>query len=246
MDGDDLPADDPGPLLATGRAADVFDLGDGTVLRRYRAGTKRTDYETRVMRHVADHGVSVPKVFDLAPEHLPERDIVMEKIEGVTMLDDLQRRPWKVRGHARLLARLQAQVAAVEAPDWMQSPGWAKLPERSSGRTDSVLHLDLHPMNVMLAPDGPVIIDWTNSTAGPAGFDAAITYTLMACFETDNPRDRFGQRVLVSSFRKASGPRVVDAFLVAACSHRLADPGVTPGERVNVAALRKRMLNRTG
>ena len=32
-----LSGDTPGPLLASGRAADVFDIGDGKVLRRYRA-----------------------------------------------------------------------------------------------------------------------------------------------------------------------------------------------------------------
>lgn len=32
-----------------------------------------------------------------------------------------------------------------------------------------VLHLDFHPANVMLTSGGPVVIDWTNARAGPAG-----------------------------------------------------------------------------
>ena len=55
-------SDPPGPLLASGRAADVFDLGDGTVLRRYRLDGFDCEYEARVMRHVADAGIRVPKV----------------------------------------------------------------------------------------------------------------------------------------------------------------------------------------
>ena len=41
--------DEPGPLIASGRAADVYDLGDGTVLRRYR--TAHPDLEARGTDH---------------------------------------------------------------------------------------------------------------------------------------------------------------------------------------------------
>ena len=47
----------PGRPIASGRAAEVFDLGDGTVLRRYR-GDKDTAEEARVMRwrHESNRG----------------------------------------------------------------------------------------------------------------------------------------------------------------------------------------------
>ena len=77
----------PGPLLASGRAADVYDVGDGQVLRRYRGSGQNTAYETRVMRFVAEQGIRVPAVFELGPHHLPDRDILMERIDGITMLD---------------------------------------------------------------------------------------------------------------------------------------------------------------
>lgn len=222
--------DDPGPLVASGRTADVYDIGDGKVLRRYHAGNPDAEGEARVMRLVADHGFPVPEVFSTEG-----RDIVMARVEGPTMLEEMSRRPTSVLGHARRLARLQARLAEIHAPEWLMAPGWTPDPDG-----DRVLHLDLHPMNVLLSPDGPVLIDWTNAAAGPPGFDAAITYVVMATYEVDGSRDRAGQKLLVEAFRRFRGRGITDPYLGAACDHRLADPNLTPGERVAVGELRKR------
>ena len=111
------------------------------------------------MRYVAERGYPVPTV--LAAEG---PDLVMPYVEGPTMFDELRRRPATLLAHARRLAKLQQQLAAIAAPDWLMAPGWTPDPAG-----DAVLHLDLHPMNVVLSPDGPVVIDWTNAAAGPAG-----------------------------------------------------------------------------
>jgi aminoglycoside phosphotransferase (APT) family kinase protein len=215
--------------LASGRAADVYDLGDGTVLRRYRTDAHDLGYEVRVMRLVADAGIPVPAVVSWSG-----RDLVMGRLDGPTMLADLGERPARLLFHARTLARLQRALAEVPAPDWMLATGVAP-------GNDSVLHLDLHPMNVMITDGGPVIIDWSNAAGGPAGFDAALSYVAMATYEVDSSPDRAAQRAFVSLFlRFRGGRRMIDPYLAAACDHRLADPHLTPAERVNVAALRKR------
>lgn len=48
-------------LLAPGRDCDVFDLGDGTVLRRRRDG-RVPAREPELMRHVREHGYPCPAV----------------------------------------------------------------------------------------------------------------------------------------------------------------------------------------
>ena len=77
---------DPGPLLGKGRSADVYDIGGGRVLRRYRPGGGRrrqvVEREALVMRHLAAHGFPVPAVFDA-----DGADLVMERLDGRTMLD---------------------------------------------------------------------------------------------------------------------------------------------------------------
>lgn len=227
-------SDEPTPdrLIASGRAADVYDLGDGTVLRRYRDDRHDIECEARAMRHVAEHGVPVPAVVSATG-----RDLVMERVEGHTMFDALDDRPLHGLRLMRLLADVQAQIAAVPAPSWLMPPGWS-----ASHRDDApaVLHLDLHPMNVLLSDDGPVVIDWTNVAGGPAGFDAAVTYVVMATYAVDDRQQQLAQRALVGAFRRARGKRLLDPFLVAACDHRLADRGTTPEERERVVALRRR------
>jgi aminoglycoside phosphotransferase (APT) family kinase protein len=159
-------SDQPGKLIGSGRAADVYDLGDGTVLRRYRSRVGDVEREAEVMRYVRSHGFPAPTVFSAAGT-----DLVMEKIEGRTMMAKLVESPASVYSHGRLLARLLSALGEISAPDWLMAPGFAAHP---SG--DRVLHLDLHPMNVMITEKGPIVIDWTNAAGGPAGFDSAMTY----------------------------------------------------------------------
>lgn len=225
------PRDDQ--LIASGRAADVYDLGDGTVLRRYRDDGHDVDHEARVMRYVASQGVRVPEV-----HHATGRDLVMERIDGSTLLDVVTDRPTRVLRAGRVVAELQARLAEVAAPEWMMPPGWTS---SGPGATDQrVLHLDLHPMNVMVTDDQPVLIDWTNAAGGPPGFDAAMTCVLVGSYEAREWHERLAQRLFLATFRRARGTRIIRPFMAAACDHRLADRNITPGERERVAELRRR------
>ena len=226
--------DDPGPLLAAGRAADVYDIGDGKVLRRYRPRPSGADLdaalEGRAMQHVRERGYPVPEVYEV-----DGTDMVMDRIDGPTMLEALQAAPWKVVWHARRLARLQRQLARIAAPDWMLAAS------ADPDHAQSVLHLDLHPMNVILSRKGPVVIDWTNAGGGPGGFDGALTFVVISTFQTEGRVDRIGQQVFARSFRWFRGTRVIAPFMLAACDHRLGDAGLLPDERVAVAALRRKL-----
>ncbi len=224
-------ADEPGPLIASGRAADVYDIGDGKVLRRYRGSNGDVEHEARIMAYVAEHGYPVPLVHEASGT-----DIVMDRIDGVNMLESLEAAPWKIVWHARLLAKLQRKLSKIPAPEWMLAAN------ADTSRRRSVLHLDMHPMNVMLSQrHGPIVIDWTNAAGGPETFDAALTFVEIATFETTGARDQIGQKVFAESFKRFRRAPNFDAFVGAACDHRLADSGLTPGERVAVAALRKKV-----
>lgn len=220
-------SDVPGRFLAAGRSADVYDLGDGTVLRRYRTDRDCTG-EARLMIWLETKGVPVPTV-----HRADGSDIVMDRIVGPTMVDDLARRPWRLVRHARSLARLQRELHRLEAPDWLPTPCGVTVGDR-------VLHLDLHPMNVIVGTGGPVVIDWTNASRGDPAFDAAMTYLLMASYETKGAVERIGRWVLVTVFERTRGRALVRSGVVDAARHRLGDRNVTPGERVNVERLLER------
>lgn len=208
-------------LLASGRAADVYDQGDGTVLRRY-----RTDHdvagEGRLMVWLGEQGFPVPVV------HLAEgRDLVMDKVTGPTMVEDFARRPWRLVHHARLLARLQRQLNGLSAPVWLETVSGV-----AAG--DSVLHLDLHPMNVILGGDGPVVIDWTNASRGSASFDAAMTSVLMSTAELSARREQLAVGLFVFTFELFRGRQLTRSAIREAAVYRLADPNVTDLERIRL------------
>ena len=121
------------------------------------------------MEYARSAGFPVPRVFEISDEGT---DVVMERIEGGSMLADLESRPWGLKRHAATLAELHGRLHEIPAPEWLAAaPG---------GEGDRLLHLDLHPLNVMLAPGGPVVIDWTNAARGQPQADVAATWILMA------------------------------------------------------------------
>ena len=178
------------------------------------------------MAWLVSAGVPVPTV-----HRTDGRVMVMDRVSGPTMLDDLQQKPWRLWRHAKTLAALQRSINEVAAPDWLAS-------DDALPAGDVIVHGDLHPMNVILGPRGPVVIDFTNAGRSSAAFDAAISTVLMATFETSGLIDRIGQRLLVRAFRHARGAALVDSGLDDACNYRLADPNVTDGEHRRVEQLR--------
>jgi Ser/Thr protein kinase RdoA (MazF antagonist) len=174
----------PGALVGTGRTADVFEFGNGLVLRRYR-DPRDTEREAAAMEHARSHGFPAP-----AARALDDRDMVLERVSGPTMLSDLMRRPWRVPRHAKTLADLHRRLQAVPAPDWLSAP---------FGAGDSLLHLDLHPDNVILSPAGPIVIDWPNAVRGPGPADVAHTWIVLAC--SLPPAGRYRQAVSLAGRR---------------------------------------------
>jgi aminoglycoside phosphotransferase (APT) family kinase protein len=221
----------PGTLIGAGRNADVYDIGEGRVLRRYRDGrdAQRVAREARVMAHARAFGVPVPEVFSVSGS-----DIVMERVVGPTMLDELVRRPWTAGSQARLLARLHAQVHQV--------PAIPELPAPCGDEDDQVLlHMDLHPQNVILGATGPVIIDWEGAARGPAGYNTAMTWVIMHSSQVDGRRLRVTltralQGAFTRSFERAAGP-IDGTWRAIAVRHRLTDRNVRPKERARLERL---------
>lgn len=135
--------------LAEGRASEIFDLGGGRVLRRFKRGGEPA-FEASVMEHARAHGFPVPAVLEVREDAL-----VLERVEGPTMWEvlDLDVHPATLAGLHRRLHEIRYEGAVL-------------------------LHRDLHPGNVMLSPSGPVVIDWTNAAAGDPAFDVALVWTI--------------------------------------------------------------------
>ena len=162
-------------LLASGRDGDIFEFAPGLVLRKTRDG-RSIAHEARIMRYVAEQGFPVPRIEEVRADGA---EIIMERIDGPVMVDAMVRPPWKLAAHMRLLADLHDRLHEIEGPDW--------LPVMPDGG-DRLLHLDLHPLNVIMSPNGPVVVDWPNARRGHPLVDVALTFALVSCGTIPLPR----------------------------------------------------------
>ncbi|GGK87364.1 hypothetical protein Ppa06_52260 [Planomonospora parontospora subsp. parontospora] len=211
-------------LIAKGRSADVYALDGDRVLRRYRRGGP-TRKEARLMAYLAARGYPVPRAHEVT-----DTDLTLQRLHGPTLLEALRLRPWRAAAYGRLLGGLQNELHAIAAPDW--------LPRRFAGASNHrVLHLDLHPDNVILTEREPSVIDWCDAAAGDPAADVAQTLVILGTGDAPGPAARLVRGVFLRGFRSVCrtdpGPRT--AAVVAA---RLADPNLTATEVVRLRRLR--------
>jgi aminoglycoside phosphotransferase (APT) family kinase protein len=220
----------PGRLLASGRDSDIFECGEGLVLRRSRAGRSLAQ-EARTMEYARSHGYPVPAIEELSDDGA---DLVMERIDGLSMVDLIAKRPWAIRGQGALLADLHRRLHEIPAPEWA-GPAPA-------GEGDRLLHLDLHPLNVMVGKAGPVVIDWARAARGDGNVDVAIAWALLACAEVPGSSVKVAvlgkaRSVLVKAFLRPFDVAALRRVLPAVVEWKAADPHMSDVERRNMRAL---------
>jgi aminoglycoside phosphotransferase (APT) family kinase protein len=224
-----------GPLLASGRDSDIFEYGPGLVLRRSRV-SRSMALEAQTMEYARSHGYPVPAVESLSDDGF---DLVMERLDGVSMLGTLERRPWRLRRCAAELADLHHRLHEIPAPPW--------LGDAPTGHGDRLLHLDLHPLNVMVTSRGPVVIDWPNAVRGDPPVDVALTWVLMACGSVPGGGAKAAmlgrfRLVLVKSFLSHFDLDPVRARLADVVAWKLRDPHMSDHEQAQMRALARREL----
>jgi Phosphotransferase enzyme family len=224
----------PGALIAKGRSAEIFEFGEGKVLRRLRGERSVPVHEPIVMRAVRGAGYPVPEVFDV-----DGGDMVMARVAGIDMVKDIERRPWRARRHGAVLADLHRRLREIPVDRAVLEAG--QVPA-AYGTPEVYVHGDLHPMNVILTDHGPVVIDWEGSRMGPRDADAAITWMLLEVGELDDVpwflRPIVGRvrSQLVRAFL-AGVPKPSAATIRAACEYRLTrDQNMRPIEQERIRA----------
>jgi aminoglycoside phosphotransferase (APT) family kinase protein len=105
-------------------------------------------------------------------------------------------------------------------PDFLPLMNWLEDHVSDLGTSfPAVLHWDFHPENIILRPDGSmVVIDWTGLQVSDLRFDLAWTLMLITAYQGEHWRGPF-----LESYERAAGEPIenLEFFEVAACTRRL-------------------------
>jgi tRNA A-37 threonylcarbamoyl transferase component Bud32 len=187
--------------------------------------------EARMMEYARSHGYPVPAVHEVSDDGV---DLVMERIDGTSMVEVMGRRPWTLRQQGSLLADLHEQLHEIPAP------GWARAAACGSG--DRLVHLDLHPLNVMLSHKGPVVIDWPNAARGDGDTDVALTWVLITAGAIPAGRVRaalmgWGRSHFVKAFLERFDGAVLARRLAEVVQWKLTDAHMSEAECATMRAM---------
>ncbi|MFF4268470.1 phosphotransferase [Streptomyces sp. NPDC001536] len=194
-----------GRLIGSGRASDVYEIDEAWVLRRARDTYSDARVEAAVMERVRGQGYPVPRV---RVEDCSPTELVMERLHGPTMLAAFAAGKIDAREAGVVLARLLRQLHAL--------PG-------------RVVHLDLHPDNVMLTPAGPYVIDWANAEEGDPGLDWGMSAVILAQVAVGDETFAEPARAMLTALL-AEPSSLTDEGLAEARRRRVANPTMSRRE----------------
>ncbi len=125
------------------------------------------------------------------------------------------------------LADLHHGLHALPAPDF--------LTRAPVGDGDRILHLDLHPLNVIMSPKGPVVIDWARACRGDPAVDVAVAWMLMSAGEIPGAGYKtkligLGRHLAVNAFISRFDGADVACRLRAVIAWKADDPNMSPAE----------------
>lgn len=191
----DLPL---GPLIGSGKEAEVFDAGD-LVVKLYRTtatAPKRAAFrEGSVLALVEALGLPAPSVRGVG--QIDGRwGIAMTRAEGPSLAEAI-RRPAEAPACLERMARLQLDIhrqpgthlgslkfrlaANIGRAGMLDGAlkrrlldGLAALPEG-----DRLCHGDFHPWNIMGPPGRELVVDWLDACAGDPAADVCRSYVLI-------------------------------------------------------------------
>lgn len=187
----------PYPFIARGASAELFDIGGGQVLKLFQdsVSDEMIAREAEASAHAAMCGVPTAAAIGLRTWD-GRRGIVYPRLEGGTVMDWIRRNPmragWALDRMGNIHAavhragggalRSMKQVLATDiaygpAPGALQRAAIAYLETLPIG--DALTHGDFHLGNVMMTPQGMMVIDWSKAAAGHPAADVVRSELLM-------------------------------------------------------------------
>lgn len=187
--------------LAIGRTAEVYPWQADQVLKLFLPWVPEDwiTHELRVSRLVEAAGLPAPKVIGEIIVVDGRRGICYQRLQGPSMLEQIQSNPLSIFKQFGLLGKLHAQIHSLAGtglpsqrkklqykikdaellPEDLKVVILEALDELPDG--DRVCHGDFHPGNILMTEQGPNLIDWTDAACGNPLADVARSIVLLSC-----------------------------------------------------------------
>ena len=184
-------------FIARGASAELFDLGGGQVLKLFRdsVSDEMIAREMAASIHAGTSGVPTAAAIARQDRH-GQRGIVYPRLDGGTLMSWIRKNPMRAGwaldqmgavlgamhqargGGLRALKQVLAtDIAYGPAPIAVQRAAIAYLETLPDG--DALTHGDFHLGNVMMTPQGMMLIDWSKAASGHPAADAVRSEMLM-------------------------------------------------------------------
>jgi Ser/Thr protein kinase RdoA (MazF antagonist) len=194
--------------------------GEAHALRLFRPGQQpQADREKLAMDWARDSGLPVPAI-EVFSEWQGRPVAIQQWVPGMPMLKLVEKKPWLVVSLGRRLGEAQAGLHRHQPPAgllqdapnyWLRraGPEHEKLVDALMAqevRTDTFVHMDFHPLNVLCDSKRITgIIDWVGAAAGDSRADFAFTMSILSVAPIPpgplRPLFRVARRILVSGWR---------------------------------------------
>lgn len=191
-------------LLAEGLTAEVFAYGEGLVLKLDRpAWNGLSEFESTVLNGLADAGLPVARPHGTVTVE-GRSGLILDRVAGPSLMHvllessageaeqlaerfaelQLQCNAASVDGLPELVPRLRGEIEASVADVALRDELLALLAQLDDGAY-GVCHYDFHPDNVLVGPEGWVVIDWLTVAVGPPAADLARSLLLRGRWTTE-------------------------------------------------------------
>ena len=198
-----------GNPIATGGTAEIYDWKPGWILKLHfeRYGPDIADYEHDTAVAICATGLPIPSVGEVV--RINNRvGLLYEKLNGEPMSEVLSRHLWRIVFYTLNLAELhaamhatpmQADISPLRQKLEYKIRDAKPLPEKLRTAAlkalegmpdcDRLCHGDFHPGNILLGQQGPIIIDWIDSSIGSPLADVARTSILLLGMAAHSPTE---------------------------------------------------------
>jgi hypothetical protein len=187
----------PYSFIAKGASAELLDMGAGQALKLFRDSVSDEMIAREAAASVHAGACGVPTAAAIRQRIWDgRRGIVYPLLEGATLMDWIRRNPMRAAWALNQMGEIHAamhragggtlrslkQVLATDiaygpAPDALQRAAIAYLETLPDG--GALTHGDFHLGNVMMTPQGMMVIDWSKAAAGHPAADAVRSEMLM-------------------------------------------------------------------